>query len=188
MRAAMIGSSVLGLVLAIPSPAHAQRRGRTPHTESTAVGFDVGAFAPSLAGSKQLDNAPEVSGLYEYYLTPRASIRVSAGWSNPSIKNSSTDSVRMIPLRMDLNYNWEKVKWHPFVGAGVGAYFLQYQRSGQAIGESGTNFGVNFGGGIEYFFTRTASIKGEARYHAINDYRGIDPSGLEFTAGLKTYF
>jgi hypothetical protein len=48
--------------------------------------------------------------------------------------------------------------------------------------------GLNVGGGVEYFFHRTVSFKGEGRYHAVNDFRGIQPSGLVLSAGLKTYF
>lgn len=186
MRRVIIGSLVLGLFLIAPAIAGAQAR--VPAAESTAIGFDVGGFAPSIAGSDQLENAPAISGLYEYYVTPRVSLRASAGWSQPSIKNSSTDTVRMIPLGMDVNYNWERIQWHPFVGAGLGAYFMQYERRSESLGESGTSLGVNVGGGIEYFFTRTAAFKGEGRYHAIGKYRGIDPSGLKLTIGLKTYF
>ena len=54
--------------------------------------------------------------------------------------------------------------------------------------QTGTKFGLNAGGGIEYFFTRNATIKGEGRYHAINNVGAQDPSGLVLTVGLKTYF
>jgi hypothetical protein len=186
MRPVIIGSLVIGFFMVAPAMAGAQAR--VPAAQSTAIGLDAGGFAPSVAGSDQLENAPAFGGFYEYYVTPRVSLRASAGWSEPSIKNNSTDTVRMIPLAMDVNYNWERIKWHPFVGAGLGAYFTQYERRGESLGESGTSPGVNLGGGIEYFFTRTAAFKGEGRYHAIGKYRGVDLSGPRFTIGLKTYF
>ena len=68
-------------------------------------------------------------------------------------------------------------------------------RSGEEIkchaclGESDTEPGFNVGGGVEYFTSRTVSIKGEGRYHAIGKVRtGQDPSGFVFTGGLKKYW
>jgi hypothetical protein len=183
MRHVIIGSLVLGLCTIAPVSASAQ--GRVPHTESSSIGLDVGAFMPS---GSQLDNAPVISGFYEYYLTPRVSLRPSIGWSDSNINGNAIDSLRQVPVRVDLNYNWEGGKWHPFVGTGLGAYFMQLKHNGQQVGDSETKLGVNVGGGVEYFFHRTVSLKGEGRYHAVNDFRGIEPSGLVFSAGLKTYF
>jgi len=167
-------------------PAAVSAQERVPYAGSTAVGVDVGVFLPREA---QLDNAPIVSGLLEYYVTPRVSLRTDFGLTNPGFSRESTDSLRQIPLRMDVNYNWEGGKWHPFVGAGVGAYFLQFKDNGHALGQSETKPGVNVGGGAEYFTGRTVSIKGEARYHAIGHTQtGQDPSGLVVTAGLKKYW
>jgi opacity protein-like surface antigen len=159
---------------------------RAPHTGSTAVGIDVGAFMPS---ADELDNALIVSALLEYYVTPRVSLRTDFGLTDPGFARESTDSLRQIPLRVDVNYNWEGGKWHPFVGAGVGAYFLRFKDNGQAIGDSETKAGFNVGGGVEYFTGRTVSLKGEARYHMIDNMRsGQDPSGLVVTGGLKKYW
>jgi len=185
MRRIIIGSLVLALCAAAPLTAHAQAR--VPHTESGAVGLDVGAFAPSGNGIDKLDSAPIISGLYEYYVTPRVSLRGSLGWTEPSLDGSTIDSVRTIPLKLDLNYNWEGGRWHPFVGTGVGAYWMDYRRQGASL-NSATKLGANLGGGIEYFFNRALTFKGEARYNAVQDFGRIDPSGLTLTAGLKRYF
>jgi Outer membrane protein beta-barrel domain len=183
MRHVVAGFLISTLLLATPSVASAQER--VPHSGSTAVGVDVGLFAPT---ADQFDPSMVMNVLYEYYVTPRVSLRSGFGWANPSFKGGALDSLRQIPLRLDVNYNWEGGRWHPFVGSGVGAYFLQFQQNGQTLGETDATFGLNAGGGVEYFFTRNATIKGEGRYHAINDSRGQDPSGLVFTIGLKTYF
>jgi opacity protein-like surface antigen len=186
MRNVIFGSLVLALCAVSPAMAEAQER--IPHARSQAVGFDVGAFLPTSNTGDQLDNAPPLSGLYEYYVTPRVSLRGSAGWTRPSVSGSSIDQVRMVPLRFDVNYNWENGKWHPFVGTGVGSYFLQYVRRGESLGDQATKFGVNAGGGIEYFFNRTVALKGEGRYHAVAESDRVDPSGVTLTVGLKTYF
>jgi opacity protein-like surface antigen len=175
---------VLGSGIMWPGAAVAQER--APHAGSTAAGIDVGAFIPA---NDQLDNALIINALLEYYLTPRVSLRTNFGLTDPGFAHESSDSLRQIPLRLDVNYNWERGKWHPFVGAGVGAYFLQVKDNGQAFGESDTEPGFNLGGGIEYFTSRTVSLKGEARYHVIGNTRGgQDPSGMVFTGGLKKYW
>ena len=159
---------------------------RAPHTGSTAIGVDAGVFVPR---NDQLDKAPIVSTLLEYYLTPRVSLRTMFGLTDPGLARESADSLRQVPLRLDVNYNWEGGKWHPFVGAGAGAYFLRFKDNGQAIGDTETKLGFNVGGGVEYFTGRTVSLKGEARYHAIGNMKaGQDPSGLVFTGGLKKYW
>ena len=56
------------------------------------------------------------------------------------------------------------------------------------IDNTDTRVGFNVGGGVEYFLNRTVAVKGEGRYHAIEDARGEEPSGTALTIGLKTYF
>lgn len=179
----VLGVLILGSCIVSAEVAAAQER--APHAGSTAVGVDVGAFVPT---ENQLDNALILSVLLEYYVTPRVSLRTDFGLTDPGFARESVDSLRQIPLRLDVNYNWEGGKWHPFVGAGVGAYFLQFKDNGQTLGESQTKPGFNLGGGVEYFTGRTVSLKGEARYHVIGNAAGLDPSGLVVTGGLKKYW
>jgi hypothetical protein len=186
MSRRLLGLILIGSCLVWPGAAAAQER--VPNTGTTAVGIDVGAFVPS---DDVLDNALLVSVLIEYYVTPRVSLRTDFGLTDPSFRHNSTDSLRQIPLRLDVNYNWEGGKWHPFVGAGGGAYFLRFKDDGRAIGDTEVKPGFNFGGGVEYFTGRTVSLKGEARYHVIGrTTRGgqQDPSGLVLTGGLKKYW
>ena len=141
-----LGVVILGSCVICPRVVVAQER--APHAGSTAVGIDVGTFLPR---ESQLDNALIVNALLEYYVTPRVSLRTDFGLTDPGFSRESTDSLRQIPLRLDVNYNWEGGKWHPFVGAGAGAYFLQFKDNGEAFGKSETKPGFNVGGGIEYF-------------------------------------
>jgi opacity protein-like surface antigen len=177
---------ILMIATCIIGPTAAAAQERAPHAGSTAVGIDVGAFVPK---DDQLDSALIVNALLEYYFTPRVSVRTDFGLTDPGFVRESSDSLRQIPLRADLNYNWEGGRWHPFVGAGVGAYFLTQRDNGRTLGETETKPGLNLGGGIEYFTGRTVSVKGEARYHMIRNTRsGQDPSGLVFTGGIKKYW
>ena len=178
-----LGSLVLVLFMATPRMAAAQER--VPHEGSSAIGIDVGAFMPS---QDNLEPSFLTGVTYEYYVTPRVSLRTDFGWANPGF-DGSADSLRQIPLRADVNYNWERGRWHPFVGAGIGAYFLQQKANNESLGDSETKAGFNFGGGIEYFFNRNAAWKFEGRYHAVGESRfGHDPSGVALTAGVKQYF
>jgi hypothetical protein len=98
----VLGVLMLGSCITCPTVAVAQER--APHTGSTAVGVEVGAFVPA---ANQLDNAPIVSALLEYYVTPRVSLRTDFGLTDPGFSRESADSLRQIPLRLDVNYNWE---------------------------------------------------------------------------------
>jgi hypothetical protein len=174
------------IVVCLMRPGIAAAQERAPEAGSTAVGIDLGMLVPA---DDRFDNALVINALVEYYVSPRVSLRTDFGLTDPGFRAESSDSLRQIPLRLDVNYNWEGGKWHPFVGAGVGAYFLQQKDNGEAFGDAETKAGFNLGGGVEYFTGRTVSIKGEARYHMIGHTRsGRDPSGLVFTGGLKKYW
>ena len=69
----MLGSCVMSSGVAVAQE-------RAPHTGSTAVGMDVGAFIPA---ADQLDNALIVSALLDYYVTPRVSLRTGFGLTDP---------------------------------------------------------------------------------------------------------
>ena len=183
MRQVAIGLLIVGALLGVPGSTAAQER--VPQAGTTAAGIDVGAFIPTNDG---LSNSLLLNVLYEYYVTPRVSFRTDFGWSNPAFTGGGVDSLRQMPLRFDVNYNWEGGRWHPFVGTGVGLYFMQFRADEEAIGGTETRFGLNTGGGIEYFFNRSVAVKGEGRYHAVANARGMDPSGIALTMGLKTYF
>jgi len=162
------------------------RRQRQPHTGSQAVGFEVGAFVPI---DDQFNSDLLVNGLFEYYVRPRVSMRTEFGFTDPGHAREPVDSLRQVPLRLDVNYNWEGGAWHPFVGAGIGAYFLRNKDNGVPFGKTFTEPGVNVNGGIEYFLNRHVTLKGEARYHRIDrPLGGPDPSGWAATLGIKRYF
>ena len=183
MRRPFAGSLVFAFLTIAPVTAFAQER--VPTSGSTAVGIDVGAFVPP---ADEMNNSLLFNLLYEYYVHPRVSLRTDFGWSNPSFNTGGISNLRTVPVRLDLNYNWEGGRWHPFVGTGVGVYFMQFRSNQQLFGETENKFGANVGGGVEYFVHRQVSVKGEGRYHAIQNTRGRDPSGAAFTVGLKTYF
>ena len=46
-------------------------------------------------------------GFYEYYLTPRNSLRMGLGWANPKFDRASSDSLRHVRVALDTVHNWE---------------------------------------------------------------------------------
>lgn len=174
---------LIGVLAAVPGSAHAQ--GRVPHTESGAIGGDVGVFLPR---DEALNSGPVLEGFYEYYLAPRGSIRLGLGWANPKFASESSDSLRHVRVAADGVYNWEGGALHPFVGAGFGIYFLQVRDNGKSIGDSETKLGGTLFGGAEFFASPTTSVKAELRYHLIENVGLMNPDGFALTIGLKKYF
>jgi hypothetical protein len=183
MRGALTQFILSTCFVALASAAAAQ--GRVPATDSGAIGGDVGLLVPR---ADALDSGPVLEGFYEYYFEPRISLRLGLGWMNPSRAGDEEDSLRTIRVPVDAVYNWEGGVVHPFVGAGVGVYFVQPKDNGESAGDSATKLGATIFGGAEYFTGRTVSVKGEARYHLVGEAFGINPGGLALTVGVKKYF
>ena len=171
------------LVAVLPSMALAQ--GRVPRTDSGAVGGDIGIFLPD---EEQLGSALALEGFYEYYFGPRTSLRIGMGWTSPEFDRDPNGSIRNVRIALDGVYNWEGGDVHPFVGAGIGVYFLQQRDRGESVGDSESKFGGTIFGGVEVFTSRTVSVKGEARYHLVADAGAYDPDGFALSIGLKKYF
>jgi hypothetical protein len=169
-------------ILCLPAEAAAQRM---PHTGANGVGAEVGVFAPRQDG---MSSGPEITGFFEHYLTARDSLRLVAGWANPYVSDSTDHSTREVRIGGELVHNWEGGAIHPFVGAGLGAYFLQARVAGADVGNGATKLGGTMLGGAEFFASKTFSVKGEVRYNIVSNWNGYDPSGLALTIGVKSYF
>jgi hypothetical protein len=173
----------IAVVLCLPSTAMAQRR--MPHTDANAVGAELGVFMPQQDG---MGSGPEIVGFFEHYLTARDSLRLNLGWADPKAENAINRSTREVRFGGELVHNWEGGAIHPFVGAGLGAYFLQSRVAGTDVGDGATKPGGTILGGAEFFTSKTFSVKGELRYNIVSKWNGYDPSGLALTIGLKSYF
>jgi hypothetical protein len=176
---------ICGLAAYLGCPAAALAQARMPHEGAGAVGGDVGIFLPR---QDALKTGPVLEGFYEYYLTARESVRIGVGWMNPKFQTEDSDTLRHVRIGADLVHNWEGGAVHPYVGAGLGAYFLQFRDNGQNVGDSETKLGGNVFGGVEYFTSNTFSVKGEAAYHIVSKVNDFNPSGLSLTFGVKSYF
>jgi hypothetical protein len=149
-----------------------------------AVGGEVGMFAPS----ENLEGSLIVSGFYEYYVSPRVSLRPSVTFLSPGLDREPTDGLRQTRYGFDVLYNWERGKWHPFVGGGVAAHALQLKDNGHGIGDSVAELGVAGLGGVELFLDRRNALKFEGRAQFVGNAFGFDPGGFALTVGYKRYF
>jgi hypothetical protein len=150
-----------------------------------AVGGNIGVIFPK----DPFETDVALSGTFDFYMTPRLSLRPGVMWAEPDVEDHD-ESLRRFGLLVDVIYNWEGGKWHPFVGAGIGAYFFQPKCcGGESFREDETNIGGTIVGGIEYFTTRTLVIKGEAQYYFIDQGNlPQSPSAFALMFGVKKYF
>jgi len=179
--------SIIAAVLALV-PVMAEAQGRTPRTDSAAVGVDVGLFRPS---QDELNSTVSLDGFYEYYLSPRTSVRLGAGWMAPEYDFNPRHSLRYIRVGGDMIYNWEGGAVHPFVGAGLGIYVMEPRENGDERADSESKLGGVLLGGLEFFTSNTVSVKGEVSYHLISkvdNFGPRKPDGLKLAIGLKKYF
>lgn len=182
MKAQLFALAMAALLCA-PNQAAAQRR--MPHAGAGAIGGEVGIFLPK---NDAMSTGPVIAGFYETYLDARNSLRLGAEWQNPKVDVEHADSVRQLRIGGDLVHNWEGGSVHPFVGAGLAAYFLQPRDNGANFGDSATKLGGTLLAGAEFFASKTVSVKGEARYNVVSKWNEYDPSGLALTIGVKSYF
>jgi hypothetical protein len=170
-------------LLILPTSALAQSR--VPAEGSRAAGVEAGFFAPS---DDELDLTPVVGGFFEYYFTPRVSIRPGIAFIDPAFDRDDEDSLRQVRIGADVIYNWERGKWHPFAGGGLSIHALRLKDNGVGFGDSEHQLGVSGLGGVEYFFRRRTSLKFEGRAQFVDDVFSLDPGGFSGTAGVKWYF
>jgi Outer membrane protein beta-barrel domain len=166
-----------------PENAFAQRRRPVPDQGMVAIGGEGGVFFPDSV----FESAFTFGGLVEPYLSPRVGLRGSVNFMEPGFDRESEDTLQQVRFGIDVIYNWEGGKWHPFAGGGVGISMLELQDNGRELGDE-TEVGFNLLGGIEYFLNRRTTLKFEGRYQFVDDVFGIDPAGFALTAGIKRYF
>jgi hypothetical protein len=188
--------AILTVALAAWSlPALAQTR---PGPEGSARVPDTGTIAVGAAGSMAITRAPDLSNGFdlsvtgERYFAPRLSLRGQVGGSWTDILGHSFSGTAS-PLRVTGNvvYNWEGGKWHPFATAGAGLYRYRFVEDNRVSADN--ELGANFGGGVEFFFSRRDTLTGEVLIHVVPgrtdsllaDY---DPRFWTIAAGYKRYF
>jgi hypothetical protein len=184
MGSVRIRYTLTTLLLILPTAALAQPR--VPHEGSMAAGAEFGFFAPS---EDALDVSPILGGFFEYYFTPRLSVRPGIAFLDPGFDvGDPEDSVRQVRIGADVLYNWEGGKWHPFAGGGLSVHSLRLKDNGHAFGDTNNQLGLAGLGGVEYFFRQRTSLKFEGRAQFVDDVFALDPGGFSGTVGVKWYF
>jgi len=191
-RILSVGAAAV-VVLALANPAAAQRRNDrlrpVPDAGMVAAGAQLTAAMPV---DDSLKNGLQVTGTIDGYLSRRVSVRgaVSGAWMD-IFGHSFDGTVNPIAFNGNVVYNWEGGAWHPYVTGGAGLY--HYRFSEGLTNSSANKFGVNFGGGAEYFFTRHDTLLGEVLYHHVPGFVDSALTGYQagfwaLSGGYKKYF
>jgi len=125
------------------------------------------------------------TGTFEYYTTPRVSWRGLLGVTSFDADLPGGGSVDSTFVNANVGYNWEGGRIHPYVTGGVGLY--QKDGSSNLPPEfDETVFGVNGGGGIDWFLGPRWALKFEGIFHGVT---GENPNTVFFgTAGVMFWF
>ena len=160
-----------------------------PDRGMSALGLSLGLSSP---GDDRLENGLVLSVWGEHYMTRRVSFRgmVSGNWWGV-IDGPEEDGVSPISAKVNLVYNWERGKWHPYATAGLGVYKFRFTEDD--IDSSATTFGFNIGGGAEYFVRLKDTIVVEALIHPIvgdveSRFNSYIPWYWTLSGGYKKYF
>jgi len=196
----MLKGSVLALVVLASSaaPTSAQvvqarplqsQSQAVPDRGMSALGVSLGLSSP---GDDRLENGLVLSVWGEHYMTRRVSFRgmVSGNWWGV-IDGPEEDGVSPISAKVNLVYNWERGKWHPYATAGLGVYKFRFTEDD--IDSSATTFGFNIGGGAEYFVRLKDTLVVEALIHPIvgdveSRFNSYLPWYWTLSGGYKKYF
>jgi len=161
-----------------------------PSDGDMAISFNAG-FANAFDDTFD-DVEPAFTGTFEYYTSPRISWRGLLGTMSFDAEPPSPGdslSVDATFLNANIVYNWEGGRVHPYVTGGIGAYDKSASSNLPSEISSKfdeTAFGVNGGGGLDWYLGESWALKFEGVVHAL---AGEDPKTIVIgTAGVKFWF
>lgn len=128
-------------------------------------------------GDQDLDNALTYSLGLGYNLTDSWSTEFVLNYFNADTESSSGSDVDGLVYRLDALYHFMPGNaLVPYVAGGLGGITLDPDSGG-----SDTDFLVNYGVGLKYFFTEDLAVRGDVRHiHAFGD----PENNFVYTAGL----
>jgi opacity protein-like surface antigen len=154
-----------------------------PKDGDMAVSFNVG-FARAFDDDFE-DLEPVFTGSFEYYATPRISWRGLLGVTSFDADFPGSPSVDATFLTANILYNWEGGVIHPYVTGGAG-FYKKNASSDLPSRFDETAFGVNAGGGIDWFLGSRWALEFEGTFHGLT---GEEPDTLFLgSAGIKFWF
>lgn len=126
-----------------------------------------------------------LTGTFEYYTTPRVSWRGLLGIMSFDADLPGNPSLDFTFLNANYVYNWERGKFHPFLTGGIGLY-LKDGSSNLPSKFDESVFGVNGGGGIDWFLGPRWALKFEGTLHVLS---GENPNTVVLgTGGVMFWF
>ena len=166
-----------------PIASFAETPSTAPKTNDMAVSGNLGFAAPFDGDFHSF--TPTITGTFEYYTSPRISWRGLLGFTRFTADLPGNPKVDSTFLNANFVYNWERGKIHPFATAGIGVYSKNASSALPSDFEE-TVFGMNGGGGIDWFLGPRWGLKFEGTMHAVT---GEDPNTfLIGTAGVMFWF
>ena len=170
-------------VMLVPAVSLAATPSTAPKTDDMAVSGNLGFAAPFDGPFGGVE--PAITGTFEYYTTPRMSWRGLLGYTSFTADLPGDPKVNSTFINANFVYNWEHGDVHPFATAGMGAYSNNGSASLPPQFDE-TVFGVNAGGGIDWFLGPRWGLKFEGSMHGLT---GEDPNVFFLgTAGFKFWF
>ena len=167
----------LAVLLALPAAA-----APVPADSDMAVSVNLGLADAFDSDLEDLERV--LTGTFEFYTAPRISWRGLVGVTSFEADVPGRPDVDVKFVNANVVYNWEKGKFHPFVTGGVGHY--DRDASFSFPGRSGSDFGVNAGGGVDWYFGPRWGLKFEGALHELS---GDGPDSFFLaTAGVKFWF
>ncbi len=184
----------------------------------------VGVIMPMNGSFDAEDNLSDVVGIYgfpaveiKYLIIDKVAVGINGGYAYMPIKDEkkpvgledATPALNMPYIALNGTFNFgpmmkaEDNKLNPFATAGVGMYMWYFSRNERTDklpaykeGEEfkASSFGINIGGGVEYFATEKLAVFGRVNYHMVmmedKDKFGDDFGNqgfLTFGAGVTYY-
>jgi opacity protein-like surface antigen len=107
------------------------------------------------------------------------------GFTSFEADSPSDAEVDFTFLNGNVSYNWEGGWVHPFVTGGIGIYSKDASSSLPPDAD-GTEFGLNAGGGLDWFLGARWALKFEGTFHGL---AGDEPDSFFLgTVGFKWWF
>lgn len=148
-----------------------------------AASFNVGL---ANAFDNTFDDVETVfTGTFEYYSSPRVSWRGLVGTTTFEENSPGNPDIDVRFVNANIGYNWEHGDVHPYLTGGIGLYDKKGS-PGLAASLDESTFGLNAGGGLEWFLGSRWGLKFEGTLHGLN---GENPDTfLLGTAGFMFWF
>lgn len=154
----------VGLVSTQAAAQDRDDRGPVPAPGMIGIGGSIGAGTPS---DPSFTNGVALTGNVEGYLTHHFSIRGQVSGSFWDITGRGFNGTAQ-PVAFDGNavYNFKTGRIDPYVTGGLGLYRYRFNENRAS---AANQFGVDFGGGLEYFVMRHTSATAELLYHDVSE-------------------